>query len=147
MQMRGTIRTILAAIALTVALGVTASIASAQSSDWYGEVFNSPTRDHAVEIMCKYRQSLDSITCGVWPEIRASGRIVSMTSYGTPREGRIITWDGQAVHTLHYGSHYRGNGSRITCSSAYNGMRCTNHRGHGFFISRTATWSHPWDLW
>lgn len=101
----------------------------AAASAWYGNVFQSPSGN----LICKYRSGLDSIQCGR----RNDGRIISMTSYGYPLEGFRMDWRGESVHVLAYGTQYRGVGSRITCGSYTNGVRCTNWRGHGFFISRT----------
>lgn len=96
---------------------------------WYGNVFQSPSRN----LICKYRAAFDSITCGRWND----HRIVTMTSTGRAREGQRISWTNESPHTLYYGEQYRGVGSRITCGSYTNGVRCTNYQGHGFFISRT----------
>lgn len=112
-------------LALTLALALPASA----QADWYGNVFRSPSGN----LVCKYRSGLDSITCAR----RNDQRIITMTSYGYPREGWRLDWRGEQVHVLYYGKQYRGVGSHITCGSYTNGVRCTNWRGHGFFISRT----------
>lgn len=105
-----------------------ALLAPATASAWYGQVFTSPTGN----LVCKYRGSNDSITCGR----RNDQRIVSMTAYSAAHEGIHMDWRGLQVHTLYYGERYRGVASRITCLSAFNGVRCTNFSGHGFFINR-----------
>lgn len=100
----------------------------ASAATWYGNVFKSPTGN----LVCKYRAAYDSITCGRWND----QRVVTMTSTGPAREGQSLTWRDEKPHTLYYGQTYRGSGSHITCFSGYNGMRCTNYNGHGFFINR-----------
>lgn len=99
------------------------------ASAWYGSVFRSPSGN----LVCKYRAAFDSIACGR----RNDERIVAMTAYGPAREGLHMDWSGQQMHVLYYGDTYRGIGSHITCGSFSNGVRCTNWRGHGFFINRT----------
>lgn len=114
-----------------VILGIVAAAALAlptSASAWYGQVFQSPTGN----LICKYRPAYDSIACGR----RNDQRIVAMTSEGPAREGYAMDWRGLRVHTLYYGEKYRGVGSHITCGSFYNGVRCTNWNGHGFFINR-----------
>jgi hypothetical protein len=113
---------------ITALLVTGACLVPEQADAWYGNVFKSPTGN----LICKYRASFDSITCGRFND----ERIVSMTAYGAAREGAALAWHGEAVHVLYYGEKYRGIGSHITCGSYYNGIRCTNWRGHGFFINR-----------
>lgn len=114
---------------LLITLVALAALALPATADaWIGNVFQSPTGN----LVCKYRPSFDSIACGRWND----QRIVSMTAYSSAREGIRMTWGDESPRTLYYGQQYRGIGSRITCGSFYNGIRCTNFRGHGFFINR-----------
>jgi hypothetical protein len=116
------------AFILIAALATLALAVPASAETWYGQVFRSPSGN----LICKYRASNDSIACGR----RNDQRILAMTSYGAAREGYRMDWRGLQVHTLYYGEKYRGVGSHITCGSFYNGVRCTNWSGHGFFINR-----------
>lgn len=113
---------------LLLAALLTSLCATSQAHAWYGDVFKSPSGN----LVCKYRAGLDTVTCGRFND----KRIISMTAWGYPREGYRLDWRGQRVHVLGYGEYYRGVGSHITCGSFTNGVRCTNWRGHGFFISR-----------
>lgn len=118
-------------LALTAALALCLlAPASASADGWIGNIFQSPTGN----IVCKYRAWTETLACGRWND----QRLVSMTSWGPAREGyRISGLDEERMHVLYYGQKYTTGGLRITCTSYYNGMRCINHAGHGFFISRT----------
>ncbi len=53
------------------------------------------------------------------------------------RRGRVVCAGDTALtgaHPLAYGKRIRRGGNR--CTSRVSGMRCTNRRGHGFFLSR-----------
>lgn len=115
-------------ITLTIAT-LLALVVPATASAWTGNVFKSPTGN----LVCKYRGWTDTLTCGRWND----QRIVSMTSTGPAREGIRMTWYDEAPHTLYYGQKFTTPGLRFTCTSYFNGMRCINANGHGFFISRT----------
>jgi hypothetical protein len=114
---------------IAVSFALVASLVTPVVADaWTGNVFKSPTGN----LVCKYRSGLDSITCGRWND----ERMVYMNTVSAAVEASRMNWSGESVHTLYYGETWRGNGSRITCFSGYNGVRCTNWRGHGFFINR-----------
>jgi Family of unknown function (DUF6636) len=61
-------------------------------------------------------------------------------SYTMNRTGRVqLTCHGDTAilphaRVLHYGKHWRSHG--IVCRSRSVGLRCHNHSGHGFFLSR-----------
>ena len=124
-----------AAVAVLVALAISSSVCSA-----YEDIgFNSPTG----VIGCHFYQL--HVRCDV------EGGLVPMPSrpagcdmnFGSGyyldthgRAGVVCATDRARYNTLvlHYGTSMSRYG--ITCASSFNGMRCTNADGHGFFISR-----------
>lgn len=106
------------------------AVAPASAGAWFGNVFQSPSGN----LICKWRPSYGTVTCGRWND----QRIVSMTTEGRAREGAALSWRDESPHTLTYGRQWISPGRRITCGSYYNGIRCTNWNGHGFFIARAA---------
>lgn len=108
-------------------LALVAAPATAGAAD-YANVFQSPSGN----LICKWRPSYGNVTCGRWND----QRIVTMTTGGRAREGYALRWSDESPRTLAYGRQWVSPGRRITCGSYYNGIRCTNWNGHGFFIAR-----------
>jgi hypothetical protein len=62
--------------------------------------------------------------------LRASGRATPVICASDPGAFLYL----QRARVLAYGSSWRGGG--LTCTSRRTGLTCTNHSGHGFFLSR-----------
>lgn len=97
-------------------------------SPWRSNQFQLPSRN----IFCKFRPAYDRLTCGTYSD----QVILSMTSTSSATNGRYLSAPVGFLPTLAYGTKWTADAARITCRSAFNGLRCTNYQGHGFFLAR-----------
>jgi hypothetical protein len=106
------------------------------------ETFQMPSRN----IGCLYDRSARVLRCdvlsGLRPEPRRACELdwtgITLVAAGraTPQCAGDTAYDRRAP-ILGYGRTWRR--GAITCRSARDGLRCSNRRGHGFFLSR-ARW-------
>jgi hypothetical protein len=97
-------------------------------------------------IGCIYVRASATLRCdilsGLRPEPRRRCELdwTGITLIGTGRAAPQCAGDtayDRRAHVLRYGATWRR--GAITCRSGRDGLRCSNRRGHGFFLSR-ARW-------
>lgn len=115
-----------AALLMVAAMTLALLPGAAHADAWQGNEFHSPSTN----LVCKYWNG--GLTCGSY----ASQKIVTMTPYGRPLQGRYLGVTGQTSHLLPYGWTWHTNGYTITCTSLFSGMRCVNRAGWAFKIYR-----------
>jgi hypothetical protein len=139
-----------AVLVACVAMASLASISAAKSKSVLGS-FKTPSGN----IICVYSYGggvTENIECGIKSglkpppahvnchgagdftnqriSLRATGRASYVTCAGDP--GPFASQN--SAHVLNYGKKWSH--GPISCSSATNGLTCTNKSGHGFFLSR-----------
>lgn len=114
-----TVKTLAAATIATATLTVPAAADAASGS------FQTPTGNIVCSYWTGYGGALDCT-------VRSADVTYTMTRTGFPRVydayGR-----GAGSFTLGYGRHVSVGSFR--CSSRFDGLHCTNRRGHGYFLS------------
>jgi hypothetical protein len=103
------------------------------------ETFQLPSRN----IGCTYERASRVLRCdilsGLQPEPRRPCELdwtgITLTARGraVPQCAGDTAYD-QRARVLGYGSSWRR--GEISCRSSRDGLRCTNRRGRGFFLSR-----------
>jgi hypothetical protein len=111
------------AIAATLALPSTAGA-------WTGNTMQSPSGN----LICKWRSWTQTLACGS----RATRKIVALTPYGRPKQGRLMTFGDESPRTLYYGDTWTSPGRGIACKSMRRGIACVNGTGWSFLIYREA---------
>jgi hypothetical protein len=125
------------AFAVAAALSLSASASAAPI------VFHTPSKN----IDCLYSPKTSSrgaflrcdIRSGLKPrpkrscELDWTGVVLTATGRGRPNCASDTVADPRS-RVLAYGKVWRGGG--VVCRSRIDGLRCTNRRGHGFFLSR-----------
>ena len=133
-------------IAIVAVVAVSAALGSAQAAK-YGS-FKTPSGN----IVCGYGSG--SIGCGIATGLKPapkntctdldySGKRMSVHTSGRAVLDLCAGDPGPFLFTktapvLAYGSSWRGDG--ITCASRRAGLTCKNRSGHGFFMSRAASY-------
>jgi hypothetical protein len=130
---------------LVVLSAVCAAAVPAEAGSYESVMFATPSKN----IVCNaslYPGVPVNIRCDIFSGLKPMparparceldfGGTVQMRATGLSRIGCVgDTLAGEKPATLAYGTSFRFHG--IACKSSFSGLRCVNHNGHGFFLSR-----------